>query len=388
MIELTLKPGRDKQLRRGHPWVFSGALRDLDPQTPAGSPARFRAADGEILGTGYVNPRCAIAGRVVAAGAVELDRAFFEARVRRALELRTPLEQTATNVYRLINGEGDFLPGFVVDRFGDVLVLQCLTAGADRLRDLLVDALRNTLRPAALIDQSRGSVRKAEGLADRDEIVFGEVPEQMVLEENGLRVAAAPGRGQKTGYFCDQRDNRLLVHQSASGRRVLDAFCYSGGFAANAAAGGAARVVAVDSSRDALSLAERTLAANDGLAVHCELTRAKVADYLRATDETFDIAVLDPPPLVRRRNDLRHGLRAYRDLNLWAIRRLEEGGRLLTFTCSQHVDDEAFRRAVTDAAAAARRPARVLAKLGPGIDHPVAIAHGEGEYLRGLLIGV
>jgi len=388
MIDLFLQPGREKQILRGHPWVFARAIRDLDAAIPPGTVARILSSSGEFLGVGYVNPRCAIAVRICSRIDRPLDRVFFADRLRRASQLRAVMIAEGTNVYRLVNGEGDFLPGFVVDRFGDTLVMQCLTAGADALRSVFVDGLRSLCDPRTLIDQSRGSVRKAEGLGDREEVLVGEAAAPVTLKESGLRVVVVPGRGQKTGYFCDQRDNRRRLRGVAKGRRVLDAFCYSGGFAASAALGGAARVVAVDSSRDALDLAAQTLAANALSDGRVELKKAKVADYLRATEETFDAIVLDPPPLVRRRNDLRQGMRAYRDLNLWAMRRLAEGGVLFTFTCSQHVDAETFRRAVVDVAVAAQRDLQILAPLGPGVDHPVAAGHVEGEYLRGLLVRV
>jgi 23S rRNA (cytosine1962-C5)-methyltransferase len=390
MIDVHLRPGREKQLLRGHPWVFAGAIRDLDPKTPAGTVARVRSADGAVLAVGYVNPRCTIALRICAMGDVELDEAFFAARLRDALALRSEIGASGTDVFRVVNGEGDFLPGFVVDRFGDVFVLQCLTAGADRLRDPFVAALRECCEPRALVDVSRGSVRSAEGLADREEVLLGTIPERQMVTEHGMTAVVTPGRGQKTGFYCDQRDNRLRLREMAAGRTVLDAFCYSGGFAVNAALGGARKVIAVDSSRDALDLLQANLDAqadrvDPGIV---NVVRGKVGDYLRATEETFDVVVLDPPPLVRHRGDLRQGMRAYRDLNLWAMRRLAHGGMLWTFTCSQHVGAESLRRAVSEAAVAARCSAQVVDTLGPGIDHPIAAAHAEGDYLHGFLVRI
>ncbi len=388
MIDLHLHPGREKQVLRGHPWVFGGAIRDLDPATPPGSVVRIRAADGAMLGVGYANPRCTIAVRVCAREDVALDASFFAARVRAAAALRSELAASGTDVFRLINGEGDFLPGFVVDRFGGVLVLQCLTAGADALRGHLLSALQSIDGIAGVIDISRGAVRRAEGLGDREEVAFGAIPDRLVLRERGVAAVVRPGAGQKTGYFCDQRDNRARLREMAAGKDVLDAFCYSGSFAINAALGGASRVVAVDSSREALSLLAESVVENAAAATIVEPLRHKVAEYLRATDDAFDIVVLDPPPLVRKRSEVARGVRAYRDLNTWAMRRLRPGGALFTFTCSQHVDTETFRRVVSEAAASAGRSPQVLAALGPGIDHPVALAHVEGEYLRGLLLRV
>lgn len=388
MIELRLHSGREKQVLRGHPWVFAGAIRDLDAKTPPGTVVRVLSDCGDFLGVGYLNPGCTIALRICTTADVPLDEAFFTARLRAAIALRTDVVAAGTDVYRVVNGEGDWLPGFVVDRFTDVYVLQCLTAGADRLRDSFVAALLTCCRPGALVDSSRGSVRKAEGLADREEVILGPLPERVDAREDGVSMVVTPGRGQKTGYFCDQRGNRLRLRGMVTGKRVLDAFSYSGGFTLNAITGGARRVVAIDSSRDALDLLRENLRINRIDVGAVEVVRAKVAEYLRACDETFDVIVLDPPPLVRRKADVRQGLRAYRDLNLWAMRRLAPGGMLWTFSCSQHVDATALRRAVTDAAAAARCSAQILDTLGPGGDHPVAAAHVEGEYLHGFLVRV
>lgn len=388
-VDLHLHPGRDKQVLRGHPWIFGGAIRDLDPATPPGSLVRVRSASGAVLGVGYANPRCTIAVRVCSRVDRPLDEEFFRTRLSAAAALRAPLAALDTDVFRLVNGEGDFLPGFVVDRFGGVLVLQCLTAGADVLRDRLVAALLDGLGDVtALVETSRGSVRRAEGLEDREEVLFGSLPDRLVLRERGVAVVAAPGRGQKTGYFCDQRDNRARLREIAGGADVLDAFCHSGGFAVNAALGGARRVVAVDSSRDALALVAATLEANGLAPSAVDARRHKVAEYLRATEESFDVIVLDPPPLARRRAEVARAGRAYRDLNAWAMRRLRPGGSLFTFTCSQHVDAATFRHLTSEAAATAGRAAQVLDVLGPGLDHPVAVGHPEGEYLRGLLLRV
>jgi 23S rRNA (cytosine1962-C5)-methyltransferase len=389
MIDIHLHPGREKRLLRGHPWVFGGAVRDLDPATPPGSVVRIRSAGGEVLGVGYANPRCTIAVRVCSRVERDLDVDFFADRLRAAMALRAPLAAAGTDVYRLINGEGDFLPGFVVDYFAGVLVVQCLTAGADALRmKMLTGLLACAGDVTAILDSSRGAVRRAEGLDDREEAVMGAIPARMVLRERGVAVVVTPGRGQKTGYFCDQRDNRARLRELAAGRDVLDAFCYSGGFAVNAALGGARRVVAVDSSRDALALMAENVRENGVAPARVEARRAKVAEYLRAGDDAFDIVVLDPPPLARRRSEVAGAGRAYRDLNSRAMRRLRPGGTLFTFTCSQHVDADTFRHLVSEAAAAAGRSAQILDSLGPGIDHPVALGHPEGEYLRGLLLRV
>jgi 23S rRNA (cytosine1962-C5)-methyltransferase len=293
-----------------------------------------------------------------------------------------------TTAYRVINGEGDLLPGVVADWYDGILVLQCLTAGAERLKPWLIDALRAELEPRAIVERSEGSVRKAEGLSSVAATAFGEPPAEVIVRENGLRFAVVPGGGQKTGHFCDQRPNRALVRSLSAGRRVLDAFAYSGGFSVHAGAGDAARVTVVDSSHRALASAARNWALNgldEGLV---RFVDRDVPRFLRECDETYDLLVLDPPALVKQRKDLQRGARAYKDLQLWALRRAAPGALVFTFTCSPHVDAALFRKIVAGAAADARREVQVLQHLGPGPDHPVALGHAEGEYLHGLLLRV
>ncbi len=387
-LDIHLKSGKDRPVRFGHPWIFSGAIRDLDLSIEPGSLVRVRSASGDVLGSGYVNPRCTIAVRLLSAADEPIDAAFVRRRVESALALRRAVIAPGTTAYRLINGEGDGLAGFLADLYADVIVLQCLTAGADRLRPLLLEALLDTVRPRAVVERSEGSVRRAEGLEPRLGVLHGEPPSEVVALENGLWFALTPAGGQKTGHFCDQRPNRRLVRDLASGRRVLDCFAYTGGFSLHAAAGRAARVVSVDSSARALADARRNWDRNGYPADAVELVQADVPRYLRETGDSFDLLVLDPPALVKQRKDLARGTRAYKDLNLWALRRAAPDALLFTFTCSQHVDAELFRKIVLAAAVDARRRAQILRHLGPGRDHPVALGHPEGEYLHGLLLRV
>jgi 23S rRNA (cytosine1962-C5)-methyltransferase len=384
---LHLRSGKDHPVRLGHPWIFSGAIKDLDLAEPGGI-VRVQAADGSVLGTGYVNPRCAIAVRLLTRADEPIDAAFVSRRVAAALALRRGVVGPDTDAYRLINGEGDQLPGVLVDRYADVLVLQCLTAGAERLKPWLLEALRAELSPRAIVERSEGSVRQAEGLAPSTGTVYGELPADVVVRENGLRIAVVPGGGQKTGHFCDQRVNRALLRSLAAGRHVLDAFAYSGGFGIHAGAGGAARVVMVDSSARALQAAERNWRLNALDEGRVRFVDSDVPRFLRESDEAFDLLVLDPPALVKQRKDVQRGARAYKDLQLWAFRRAAPGALMLTFTCSSHVDDALFRKIVSGAAADADRSVQLLQHLGPGPDHPVALGHPEGEYLHGLLLRV
>lgn len=385
---LFLRSGKDRPVRLGHPWVYSGAIRDLDPRLPPGSVVRLCAADGAPLGVGYVNPRCTIAVRVLSRRDEPVDAAFIARRVAAAVALRQRVVAGDTDAYRLINGEGDGLPGVLVDRYGAALVVQILTAGAERLRPLLLVALHQQLQPRTVVERSEGAVRAAEGLAPASGVLAGEPAGEELVRENGLRFTVVPGGGQKTGHFCDQRLNRARVRQLAAGAQVLDAFAYHGGFAVHAGAGGAARVIAVDSSGTAIATAERQWALNHLPRERAAFVAADVGRYLRETDESFDLLVVDPPALVKQRKDLNRGARAYKDLNLWAMRRARPGALLCTFTCSQHVDAALFRKIVAGAAADAGRAVSLVAHLGPGPDHPIALAHPEGEYLHGLLLRV
>ncbi|MBX3026461.1 class I SAM-dependent rRNA methyltransferase [bacterium] len=385
---LLLRSGKDRPLRLGHPWVYSGAIRDLDPGLAPGTIVRLRAADGAPLGVGYVNPGCTIAVRLLSRRDEPIDDAFLRRRVGAAVALRRRVVAADTDAYRLINGEGDGLPGILVDRYAGSLVVQILTAGAERLRPLLVAALVEHLRPRTIVERSEGAVRAAEGLAPATGVLAGDPPQEEIVRENGLRFTVVPGAGQKTGHFCDQRRNRARVRQLAEGATVLDAFAYHGGFAVHAGAGGAARVVAVDSSGAAIATAERQWALNHLPLERAAFVAADVGRFLRESDDAFDLLVLDPPALVKQRRDVSRGARAYKDLNLWAMRRARPGALLCTFTCSQHVDAALFRKIVAGAAADAGRAVSLLAHLGPGPDHPVALAHPEGEYLHGLLLQV
>jgi 23S rRNA (cytosine1962-C5)-methyltransferase len=387
MREIRLKPGREAPVRAGHPWIFSGAIASgLDGVEP-GEVARVLAASGRFVAGGYVNPRTAIAVRVLTLDEEPIDGTLVARRVDEALALRAAVLSPDTTAYRVVNGEGDRLPGMVVDRYGDFLVCQLLTAGATRLAGALVEALQNRLAPRGIYERSEGGVRAEEGLGGARGVLAGETPPaRLAVMENGMRLVADVLHGQKTGLFLDQRDNRARVRKLAADRRVLNAFAYTGGFGIAAALGGAAHVVSVDSSRLALGLGEAAWAEN-GLAPEAATwIEADVFEYLRAARDRFDLIVLDPPPFVRRRRDLQVGLRGYSDVNLQALRRLERGGWLLTCSCSQHLDRDRFRQVVTAAARDAGRPLQLVEEHGHPADHPSALAHPEGEYLKALLL--
>jgi len=383
MRQIVLKPGREGPVRSGHPWIFSGAIATgLDDCTP-GDPVRVAGANGRFVAVGYANPKTTIAVRVLSLDDESVDDALVGRRLDEALALRRATLPPALESYRIVNGEGDRLPGVVADRYGDFIVCQFLTAGADRLAPAVVHGLEERLQPRGIFERSEGGVRTEEGLAGARGVRSGqEPPARLTIAEGDCVYLVDVLHGQKTGFFLDQRESRARVRTLACGRRVLDAFAYSGAFAVAAARGGAREVVSVDTSRPALGLAETAWAANDLDPARGTFVVADVFDFLRGAHELFDLVVLDPPPFVRRRRDLEPGLRGYRDVNLQAFRRLAPGGWLMTSSCSQHLSRAQFREVVAAAAADAGRPAVVVAETGHPADHPTALAHPEGEYLK------
>jgi 23S rRNA (cytosine1962-C5)-methyltransferase len=341
---------------------------------------------GERLGFGYFNPTTTIAIRMLAFGEEIEPADLVRHRIKQALTLRRKLIASDTDCYRLINGDGDTLSGVIIDCYRDVLVLQLLTAGAERMRTEILAALEELIAPRAIIERSYGAVRRQEGLPDRAGLVTGESVTSTTVRENGVELWVDVERGQKTGLFLDQRDNRALVRELAHGAAVFDGYCYSAGFALAALRGGARRVVAVDTSARALDLARRNLELNRLIAKDCELVHAEAAGYLTDTAARFDLVVLDPPPLARSLKDVPQAAQLYIGLNRAAMGAVVSGGLLMTFSCSVHFRGEDFLRAVRIAASRARRNFRLLRRLGPGADHPNLLGHNEGEYLTGFLL--
>jgi 23S rRNA (cytosine1962-C5)-methyltransferase len=386
LARAILKRGREGPVRGGNPWIFSQAIERIEPSVEAGALVTVHDASGALLGTGYCNPATTIAIRMLAWGETPAIEELVARRLKSALELRRRFIRDDTNSYRLVNGDGDGLSGVVVDRFGEVIVVQILTAGADRMRATIVAALNDLLHPRSILERSHGAVRKQEGLEDHIAVLAGEPVTETIATENNIKLKLDFEHGQKTGYFLDQRDNRAMVGAIASGARVLDCFCYQGGFSLTALAGGASKVVAVDTSARALEIARQNLELNGYPASAVELVHGEAGRFMAETANRFDLIVLDPPPLARSRGDAERAGRLYVELNTVAMRALAPGGRLMTFSCSTHFRADDFVRAVRFAASNAGRTLRLIAHLGPGADHPVLLGHGEGEYLTGVLL--
>jgi len=322
-------------------------------------------------------------------GNLPIDTAFFSARVHAAVRARLGLLDPRHTGCRLVHGESDGLPGVIADRYGDVVVVQFLTAGAERWRDALVDAIGDATGCNAVYERSDADVRSLEGLESRAGILLGTLPEPLQLIENGLSYRIDVGRGQKTGFFLDQRDNRARIFTLARNRDVLDCFCYTGGFTVAALAGGARSVHAVDSSGDALALARTNVADNGLHAPRVEWRDADVFTELRSLRDAgalFDLVILDPPKLAPTAQHAPKAARAYKDINLLGLKLLRPGGLLATFSCSGGVSAELFQKIVAGAALDARADAAIVGRFGASADHPVALDFPEGEYLKGLLV--
>ena len=389
---LLLKPGRDKSLRRRHPWVFSGAVDRIEGHPAGGDTVEIRAATGKALALAAYSPKSQIRARAWSFDpSASIDAAFLRARLERSLALREGLPAARhTNAMRLVHGESDGLPGLVVDRYADVLVAQFLSAGTDRWRDAILDALVELTGCDAVFERSDAEVRRLEGLEPRAGFVRGDrAAARCAIVEYGLDFHVDVEQGQKTGFFLDQRDNRQRVRALASGRAVLDGFCYTGGFSVAALAGGAARVLALESSAQALAVARENVAANQVDASRVEFEQADVFARLRQLRDgnaRFDLIVLDPPKFAPTAAQARNAARAYKDINLLAFKLLSPGGMLATFSCSGGVTAELFQSIVAGAALDAGVEAKIIERFGAAADHPVALEFPEGDYLKGFLL--
>jgi 23S rRNA (cytosine1962-C5)-methyltransferase len=390
MNKLLLKQGREKSIKRRHPWIFSGAVEKAGGKPGetllvcdvAGNPLALAAYSGDSQ----------IRARVWTFDVTEaVDAGFFRKRIQKALALREALPASRhTNALRLIHGESDGLPGLVVDRYADVLVAQFLSAGAESWRDAILDALVELTACEAIFERSDAEVRKLEGLPQKTGFVRGNRnASRCPIIEHGLNFRVDVEQGQKTGFFLDQRENRQRVRALAAGRDVLDGFSYTGGFAIAALAGGAKRVTAIESSVPALEVAKDNLSANPLDASKVEFVTADVFKHLRLLRDRnakYDLIVLDPPKLAPTAAHARNAARAYKDVNLLAFKLLRPGGLLATFSCSGGVHADLFQSIVAGAALDAGADAKIIERFTAAADHPVALEFPEGDYLKGLLV--
>lgn len=390
MTEIHLKKNEDRRIKSGHPWVFSNEIGRIDNRCEPGGAALLFDASGGLIGTGYYNPHSLIAFRLLAAGRAEIDTAeFFLKQISAALDHRRMIYPDL-ETFRLVYGESDHLPGLVVDKYGDFLSIQLLSAGMDHRRGLIVDALQQLLTPKGIIARNDVAVRSMEGLSEQVELLAGAVPERVMMQENGLKFELDLWHGQKTGGFLDQKENHLLLKGISEGRRVLDCFCYSGSWAVHAGAFGAERVLGLDISERAIAHAKRNAALN-GLEKKVDFEECDAFDRLRSLKlegEAFDVVVLDPPAFVKNRKNIAEATKGYLTINRRAMELLEPGGYLITCSCSYHMGREAFREMLVAASRQAKREVRLVKVCSQAPDHPVLLSFPESEYLKCFVLQV
>ena len=391
MQKLILKPGREKSLLRRHPWIFSGGIARVEGDPQAGDAVAVHAADGKALAVAAYSPQSQIRARVWDWTVHDIDAKFIEQRIARAAASRIGLlPEGTTNAARLIHGESDGLPGIIADRYGDTVVVQLLSTGAERWRDATGDALAALPGIVRVIERSDADVRALEGLPPVTGLLRGSATSApLLVTEHGLQFAVDAESGHKTGFYLDQRDNRLRLRGLVGGKTALDCFCYTGGFALNALAGGATAVTAIDSSAPALDAARGNAALNK--LAGAEWLEADVFKTLRAMRDagrSFDVIVLDPPKFAPTAAHAEKAARAYKDINLLAFKMLNPGGMLMTYSCSGGVSPDLFQKIVAGAALDAGVDARIEGWLHGAADHPVALNFPEGEYLKGLVCRV
>lgn len=389
--QVFLKPKKEESLLRFHPWIFSGAIKGIIGNPNEGDVVEVYTSNNEFIALGHYQVG-SITVRVISFEPTIIDQNFWNDKVQRAYDARQALgltSSTTTNCYRLIHGEGDNLPGLIVDIYGETAVVQSHSVGMYLSRQNITEAIKHVYgnQIKAIYDKSEGTLPFKAGLNAKDEYLFGNSIDTPVLE-NGIKFNVSWEEGQKTGFFLDQRDNRELVGKYSKGRDVLNMFCYTGGFSLYALAGGANSVDSVDSSQKAMNMVDRNVEVNFGTE-HKHTSYAEDAfEYLRTIDGKYDLIILDPPAFAKHTKVLNKALLGYRRLNALAFHKIKPGGILFTFSCSQVVTKEHFRNSVFTAAAISGRKVRILHQLTQPADHPINIYHPEGEYLKGLVVYV
>jgi 23S rRNA (cytosine1962-C5)-methyltransferase len=394
---LYLRPERAKPVIQRHPWIFSRAIARIEGDPAPGSLVDIYTHDGRRLAAGYWNPRSQIQARILTWDDEPIDDGWWKRRLSRAIDARQALRaEHQTNACRLIHAESDYLPGLIVDQYDEWLVLQALTLGIDQRKHEMARFLLELTGARGVYERSDVDVRRKEGLPPHRGPLAGDVPpEHVLIAEAGIALAVPIATGHKTGFYLDQRPNRMLtvmlIRRLGAGAHLLNLFSYTGGFGLQALAAGAERVVQVDSSADALALAAQQIELNAFDAARVEHVQADVFDYIRelnARGSQFDVVVCDPPKFAQSEQQVERAARGYKDLNLHSFRLVKPGGYLLTFSCSGAISRDLFQKIVFGALADSGRDGQILMHLGAGEDHPIALTFPEGEYLKGLLIRV
>ena len=396
MTTVHLRRGKEESLQRRHPWVFSGAIESISEGTTPlaeGDVVDVVTRQGEFIARGHYQIG-SIAVRVLSFEKRDIDAQWWQERIAYAKQVREALgmvNNAATSCYRLVHGEGDMLPGLVVDIYGSTAVVQCHSVGMYRSRQHIADAIRQAYGDAieAIYDKSSQTLPFKADLGAIDGYLWGRAAEKdNIVLENGLKFKVNWEEGQKTGFFIDQRENRDLVRHYAKGRKVLNTFCYTGGFSVSAMAGGAREVVSIDLSERAVKLAEENVRLNFGEEANHQAIACNAVEYLKDIDNSYDLIILDPPAFAKHHKVLGNALQGYKKINARAMQKIRPGGILFTFSCSQAVSRDLFRTTIFTAAAIAGRRVRIIGQLTQPADHPINIYHPEGEYLKGLVVYV
>lgn len=390
MIHITLRHGKEQSAKRLHPWIFSGAIAKMSGTPDEGDLVKVYSADGEFLAIGHYQ-KSSIAVRILSFNDIAIDQNFWNERIASAYNYRKQLglvNNSETNCYRLVHGEGDNLSGLVIDYYNGTAVVQCHSVGMFKNLDCIANALQQTMgeQLTAIYNKSESTLPFKAGIENKDGLLWGEIKTENALEY-GNSFFIDWIQGQKTGFFIDQRENRKLVEHYAKGKSVLNTFCYTGGFSVYALHGGAKKVVSVDCSARAIELTDKTVAMNFPNAEHTSIV-SDTFKYLDNNKDEFDLIILDPPAFAKHGKVLNNALQGYKRLNMKAIEQIKKGGILFTFSCSQAVSKEEFRKSVFAAAANTKRNVRILHQLTQPADHPISIYHPEGEYLKGLVLQI
>jgi len=393
MIDIILKKGKEKAAILRHPWIFSGALDKIKGKPANGEIVAVWSASQEFLAYGYFNDQSRVALRLLEWDQeVTIDEAWYTQKLEKAIASRAHLLNENTNTCRLVFSEADFLPGLIVDKYADYLAVQILSAGIESVKETIINILRSILNPKGIFDKSDAGARKHENLEPEQGLLWGEEPPEFIeVKENGVIYHINIADGQKSGFYCDQRDNREILAAYTQGKNVLDCFCYSGGFTLNSLRAGAAHVTSVDSSALAIETLKHNLSLNgfsDALQTSFQSDVNKQLRVFKEENKKFDVIVLDPPKYAPSRSALDRAARAYKDLNRLGMLLLEPGGILATYSCSGAVDMETFKQIIAWAALDAGREVQIIKQFHQPEDHPIRMSFPEGEYLKGLLLRV
>lgn len=382
LARVILKKNVHTKIVRGFPWIYENEIAKVDGDFEPGDVVDIYDASNSFIGRGYINPKSKITVRILTRREEDINKEFFYKRILQAWEYRKRLVDTRS--CRVVFAEADMLPGLIVDKFENILVIQTLALGIDRFKNIIVEVLDEIFQPKGIYERNDVPVREIEGLSQIKGVLKGNFDTKVEIEENGLRIIVDVENGQKTGYFLDQRENRRALEGIVNGAEVLDAFCYTGSFALHAIKFGASKVTAIDVSSSALDLAKRNVEIN-GFSGKVDFIEGNVFDILRnfhKNGRTFDVVILDPPAFTKSQKTIENALRGYKEINLRAMKIIRDGGFLITCSCSQHVTPDLFQKVIEDASIDANRILRLVEFRTQAKDHPILLSHPESLYLK------